>query len=103
MQSERLLAPQPGRRRISRADSHHGRSVQRPGAGRSAICVSVKKALQPRPALREVAPQVPEPVERPCQLQGELGFASGFQPIEGRAEVVVFAFQSVEPFRWASA
>ncbi len=103
MQRERLLAPQPGRRGISRADGHHGRSVQRPGAGRSAIRVDLEKALQARPALREVAPEVPEPVERSGQLQGELGFAGGFQPVESRAEVVVFAFESLDPFRWAFA
>ena len=45
----------------------------------------------------------PKAIERTRELQRELRVAVRFEPVEGRAEVVVVRFEPVEPWFWIAA
>src|SRR5207302_3420411 len=103
MERERVLAPLLCGERIAPTDGHYGGSVERPGAGGRRCVVGGEQSLESSLSLCEVTAHVPKAIERTRELQREPRVAIRFEPVEGRAEVVVLRLEPVEPlFRIAA-
>src|SRR6266511_3223655 len=103
VEHESLLGPKPRRRWISRVDRHNGGSVEGFGADGRRTLVGLEGAFETTAAFRQVAPQIPEPPQCPCQPQGKLALPCRLEPVQGGSEVVVLLLQPVEPVPGAPA
>jgi hypothetical protein len=61
------------------------------------MVVGGQRVLQPRPALAEVAADVPEAGQRAGQPQQSFRVVQLAKPVQGRSEVVVLALEPFEP------